>query len=83
MTNFKSNFPITFIWGHDSNGKEAHFFIIAPEYKLDLIASKHQFSAHEYGNVIASGFGFLPNDSTLEKLKSEFGYNFAIPSELA
>lgn len=70
----KRAIPIHFMSGKDASGRACWYVFICPYAKLrEMQAMKTQVMPEDYGYVVASGFGALP-DATRALIKDEYGF---------
>lgn len=66
--------PIYFITCRDEKGRDSYAYIISTPEKIRLYeAARHGiFNLHDYGKIIASGFGKAPDAETKSILKEQY-----------
>ena len=69
--------PIHFMRGKDPEGRDAYYFVMCSHKKIELIKNteKEVINVHDYGKVVASGFGAEPSDEVKQMLKDEYGFD--------
>ncbi len=70
----KRAIPIHFMSGKDGGGRACWYVFICPYAKLrEMQAMKAQVKPEDYGYVVASGFGQIP-ETTRTAIKDEYGF---------
>jgi hypothetical protein len=77
----KGALPIYFITCKDAQGKECYAFLISTKEKIRMYENKRsegEFNLHDYGQVIASGYGLIPSPKVRKMLKDEYDLDSSV-----
>jgi len=69
--------PIHYVRCKDLQDRECYYFIIATHEKMRMFLELKdgEFDLHDYGEIIASGFGTYPSDSVKAFLLEKYDFD--------
>lgn len=69
--------PIHLIQCKDEEGIDCFYFLMCPEFKLELMknSSEEIVDMNDYGKIVHSGYGIEPSEEDIRHIKEKYNHS--------